>query len=148
VGTDEGAIDALLEPLLALLAQDKIDYTRFFRRLAQLGGDAEAELAAEVGEPWQGDAWQQWLSGYTRALAKQAGSAGARRAAMQAANPKYILRNYLAEQAIQAAEAGDYGQLERLYRALQNPFDEQPEHDKLAALPPAWAAAISVSCSS
>jgi uncharacterized protein YdiU (UPF0061 family) len=67
---------------------------------------------------------------------------------MRAVNPKYLLRNYLAEQAIQAAEAGDYSQLERLFAVLKQPYSEQPEHDKLASLPPAWAAAISVSCSS
>ncbi len=145
---DAQQLDAVLQPLLALLAEGGADYTRFFRRLALFGSDQEPALAAEVGEPWQQQAWQQWRSSYTAALTEQPADADQRQLSMLAVNPKYILRNYLAEQAIQAAEAGDYGQLERLFAVLKQPYAEQPEYDKLAALPPAWAAAISISCSS
>lgn len=145
---DEVQLDALLKPLLALLAEDGVDYTRFFRQLALFDSDREQALAAEVGEDWQAAAWQQWRSRYRAELASHTGDDAARQTAMRAVNPKYLLRNYLAEQAIQAAEAGDYSQLERLFAVLKQPYSEQPEHDKLASLPPAWAAAISVSCSS
>jgi uncharacterized protein YdiU (UPF0061 family) len=67
---------------------------------------------------------------------------------MLAANPKFILRNYLAQQAIAAAENRDYSELERLHDVLRHPFDEQPEHEAYAAPPPDWAREISVSCSS
>lgn len=67
---------------------------------------------------------------------------------MRAVNPRYILRNYLAQQAIERAEAGDFSEVKRLLKVLERPFDEQPEHAELADLPPAWAAEISVSCSS
>jgi uncharacterized protein YdiU (UPF0061 family) len=63
-------------------------------------------------------------------------------------NPKYVLRNHLAEEAIVAAEAGDFSGVQRLLKVLQRPFDEQPEHDALAGFPPDWAGQLQVSCSS
>ena len=141
-------VDALLEPLLKLLAECSADYTRSFRHLAQLGGSDAELLAAEIGAAWHQPNWQQWHNDYLAAVERGPEQAEQRRRAMLAVNPKYILRNYLAEQAIQAAEAGEYGQVERLFNVLSKPFDAQPEHNKLAALPPAWAESISVSCSS
>ncbi|WP_254245021.1 hypothetical protein [Hymenobacter sp. BRD67] len=71
---------------------------------------------------------------------------------MLRANPKYVLRNYLAQQAIEAAEAGDLTPLETLFRVLKTPFDEHPEHEALAARRPDWASnkpgSATLSCSS
>ena len=67
---------------------------------------------------------------------------------MQAVNPKYVLRNWVAETAIRAAQAGDFAPLLRIHACLQRPFDEQPEYAEFAAPPPDWAQALSVSCSS
>ncbi len=67
---------------------------------------------------------------------------------MRRSNPKYILRNYLAQKAIERAEQGDYSETERLLRLLQSPYDEQPEMDRYAAEPPDWGRHIEVSCSS
>jgi uncharacterized protein YdiU (UPF0061 family) len=67
---------------------------------------------------------------------------------MQRINPKYVLRNHLAEAAIRAAEDGDFGETERLHAILRRPFDEQPESAVYADFPPAWAESIEVSCSS
>ena len=63
-------------------------------------------------------------------------------------NPKYVLRNYLAQQAIDKAEVGDYKELEQLAEILRKPFDEQPEFEDYAKMPPDWGKRISVSCSS
>jgi uncharacterized protein YdiU (UPF0061 family) len=64
-------------------------------------------------------------------------------------NPKYILRNHLAEVAIRrAADARDYSEINRLHQLLTRPFDEQPENAAYAAEPPDWARQIEVSCSS
>ena len=71
---------------------------------------------------------------------------------MNRANPKYVFRNYLAVQAIDALAQGDAAMLERLMLVLQRPYDEQPEHDELAARRPEWArerpGASALSCSS
>ena len=67
---------------------------------------------------------------------------------MNAVNPKYVLRNYLAQAAIEKAQHKDFSEVERLLQVLQNPFDEQPENEHYAALPPDWASTLEVSCSS
>ena len=74
------------------------------------------------------------------ARAKREGiSDEARVSRMNAANPKYVLRNYLAQLAIDALEKGDASVLERLMKVLERPYDEQPEHDDLAERRPEWA---------
>jgi uncharacterized protein YdiU (UPF0061 family) len=67
---------------------------------------------------------------------------------MLAANPKYVLRNWLAESAIRQAREGDFSGVSRVLTCLRHPFDEQPEFEDLAALPPDWANGLEVSCSS
>jgi serine/tyrosine/threonine adenylyltransferase len=73
-------------------------------------------------------------------------------AAMNAVNPKYVPRNYLAQQAIDAMAQGDASVLERLMKVLERPYDEQPEHEALAARRPEWArnrpGCSALSCSS
>ena len=72
-----------------------------------------------------------------------------RQEAMKRINPKYILRNHLAQQAITQAEYNkEYSEVTSLMHVLQAPFDEHPELEKYAALPPNWAKSISISCSS
>jgi uncharacterized protein YdiU (UPF0061 family) len=67
---------------------------------------------------------------------------------MNCVNPKYVLRNHLAQAAIEKAQAGDFGEIETLRRLLERPFDEQPGMARYAAAPPAGTARIEVSCSS
>jgi uncharacterized protein YdiU (UPF0061 family) len=68
---------------------------------------------------------------------------------MKQVNPKYVLRNYLAQNAIQlAVEQKDYSEIERLRLLLTNPFAEQAERERYAAPPPDWGKRIIVSCSS
>jgi len=67
---------------------------------------------------------------------------------MNLVNPKFILRNHLADAAIRAAQAGDFSETERLMHVLRRPYDEQAEHEAYAAFPPEWASSIEVSCSS
>jgi uncharacterized protein YdiU (UPF0061 family) len=72
----------------------------------------------------------------------------ARRAAMDQVNPRYILRNYLAQQAIEAAERRDYSGLETLSLVLSRPYQDQPGCGRYAAEPPDWGRRLQVSCSS
>ena len=71
-----------------------------------------------------------------------------RQAAMDAVNPRYVLRNWIAEAAIRAARAGDFSEVEAVLDCLSRPFTLQPAHERFAAPPPDWAAGLAVSCSS
>jgi uncharacterized protein YdiU (UPF0061 family) len=67
---------------------------------------------------------------------------------MKRVNPKYVLRNHIAQAVIEKAENGDYAEVDRLLEVLQNPFDEQTEMERFAEPPPEGAKKIVVSCSS
>ncbi len=140
--------DALVGELFAWMDRLGADFTLTFRALC--GYDASLDAAAQFeAAGFVPDAGvRAWLSHYAQRLAGEARPTEERRAAMRRANPRLVLRNHLAEQAIRAAEAGDASVLERLARALSRPFDDDVEFDDLAALPPAWAASLQLSCSS
>lgn len=130
----------LIQKTLKLLHENKIDYTNFFRLLSD---DIEALITPEIRP-----AFTQWHRQYTARLAQEIRKTTERQEAMRQVNPKYILRNYLAENAIRKAEEGDYSEVMQLHAILRHPYDEQSQHDVYAALPPEWAADICISCSS
>ena len=80
-----------------------------------------------------------WMQAYQARVAADSLEPAQRRAIMQATNPKYVLRNYLAQLAIDAAEQQDYGMIRQLLEVLRHPYDEQPAHEAWAALRPDWA---------
>jgi uncharacterized protein YdiU (UPF0061 family) len=141
--------DALLREGYALLFDAEVDYTRFFRAL----GDVPAALASDdtldqlLGDVFyddarrqaQGDVLMAWLQRWHTRVSAESGSWDDRRRRMQAVNPKFVLRNYLAQQAIDAAEAGDASMVWRLLDVMRRPYDEQPEHADLAGKRPEWA---------
>ena len=96
----------------------------------------------------QRDLFDLWSASYQQRLEKEHDNDKQRAIKMKQVNPKYILRNHMAESAIKKAEKKDYSEIERLFNLLQNPFNEQPENEEYAGLPPQWAQEISVSCSS
>ena len=93
-------------------------------------------------------AFDAWAARYAARL--QAGPVGdAERALrMRRCNPKYVLRNHLAQAAIERATQGDMSEVQRLLRVLEHPFDDQPGNDADAAFPPDWAQHLEISCSS
>ena len=80
-------------------------------------------------------------------LAREASNDAERATRMNRVNPKFILRNHLAEVAIREAQAGDFSETHRLLRVLQRPFDEQDAAatERYAGFPPEWARSIEVS---
>ncbi len=95
------------------------------------------------------EAFDAWAQRYRERLAAEGSRDVERAERMNRVNPKYVLRNHLAEQAIRlAADQRDYTEIERLRALLARPFDEQPEYERYAAPPPDWATRLSVSCSS
>ncbi|MGL6150928.1 MAG: protein adenylyltransferase SelO [Aeromonas sobria] len=138
---------ALFRELFRLLAAHKVDYHLFLRRLGEVTGEGvwPASLLALLPEPL---IWQKWLERYRARLVHEESEDAVRKAQMDATNPKYVLRNALAQQVIDAADAGDMRPFERLFTALQRPYDEQPEYEDLATPAPAWYCGGELSCSS
>jgi uncharacterized protein YdiU (UPF0061 family) len=144
--------DPLLTGVFALLEAEETDMTLFFRNLASVpvGADpvdAEAWLAplreAFYDEQALAGPHRErvlaWLRDYAARVAQEGRPDEARIARMNRANPKYVLRNYLAQQAIDAAAQGDTSVIERLLRVLARPYDDQPGEDDLAQRRPEWA---------
>lgn len=135
------------------LQQHRPDFTLFFRTLSRLPAAVDPEKAAKIDAPLRDmfvdrSACDLWLAGWRARLAQTPWDDAERQAAMLAANPKYVLRNWLAEVAIRQAKAGDFSEVRRLLACLRHPYDEQPEFEAYAALPPDWANGLAVSCSS
>ena len=145
---------ALIDDLMRLMARTRVDYTLTWRLLADhrigVTGGVTGDVAPEPVRDLflDGAAFDAWVERYETRLRAEGSTDAERCARMRAVNPKYILRNHLAEIAIQRAEAGDYTEVQRLHQVLRHPFDEQPEHAAYAALPPDWAGSLSISCSS
>jgi serine/tyrosine/threonine adenylyltransferase len=139
---------ALADALLALMARDRVDFTIAFRRLADFASAEGADTAVVRDLFIDRPAIDAWASRYAARLRQEGSDDTERAARMRRVNPKYVLRNHLAQQAIDRAQQGDFGEIERLHRVLQRPFDEQPEHAADAGFPPDWAGRLAVSCSS
>jgi hypothetical protein len=94
-------------------------------------------------------AFDAWARRYGARLTKERSQDAERCERMNRINPKYVLRNYLAQQAIElATEKKDYSEIDRIHALLRDPFGEQPAMEAYAAPPPNWGKHLSVSCSS
>lgn len=144
--TADAADNDILVGLLDLMRRERRDYTRTFRLLSAVEkNDPVSPLRDEfIDRP----AFDRWFNAYRRRLLQEPQDDAERRRYMNAANPKYVLRNYLAQQAIEQAEKDDIGALSRLHQTLCQPYADQPEREDLAALPPEWGKHLTVSCSS
>lgn len=138
--------EKLISSLFALM-EKAVDFTNFFRRLSEVGQTADGDGGlADMFIDRAGFA--AWYQDYLARLETENSAVESRRRQMLAVNPKFILRNYLAQQVIESAEQGDFSELETLHDLLRKPFDEQPELAHYAAEPPDWARHIDLSCSS
>lgn len=129
----------LLNHFLNLLLDTRADYSRCFRLLSR--EDTLDQLIAELAGT---NAAKRWLAQYSERTADLED----RSHTALLYNPKYILRNYMAQIAIDKAKQQDYSEVHRLMQILQSPFDEHPDAEAYFALPPNWAKSLSVSCSS
>ncbi|KAI7735552.1 hypothetical protein M8C21_004741 [Ambrosia artemisiifolia] len=150
----------LTSKLLNNMAVDKVDYTNFFRLLSNIKADSttpdeellvplEAALL-DIGQERK-EAWLSWVKIYIEELCRSGVPDEDRKASMNSVNPKFILRNYLCQSAIEMAEQGDFEEVRRLLKVIESPYDEQPGMEKYAQLPPTWASRPGVcmlSCSS
>ncbi|HEX5127443.1 MAG TPA: YdiU family protein [Rhodocyclaceae bacterium] len=156
--------DTLVTDLFALLQATETDMTIFFRRLADVPVDAgvatearleplsEAFYDSSILDGTHGENLAAWLAKYAERIRNEDRPPVERIAHMQRTNPKYVLRNWIAQQAIDDATQGDTAKIERLLEILKNPYDEQPENEDLFTRRPEWArrkpGCSALSCSS
>ncbi|MEN1939521.1 YdiU family protein [Luteimonas sp. MJ246] len=137
----------LMRALQALMHRTGADMTRLFRALS----DIDVEAAAPAAAPLRGAfydpalpadhaaALEAWLARYAARCRADGLPREARVAGMHAANPRYVPRNYLVQQAIDRAESGDESGIAELLDVFRDPYGEQPGREAFAALRPDWA---------
>ena len=134
----------IIQQLENILYKSEMDMTLFFRSLSSIeAADLNAYLAQLKSysyspnfSAFEAD-WTNWLEIYAASLA--ANAVENRVEVMNKVNPKYVLRNYMAQLAIDEADKGNYGLIDELYTLLKRPYDEQPEMEKWFAKRPDWA---------
>lgn len=138
---------ALANALLTVLDRSKADFTTVFRLLADVRADSDA-VPAVRDHVLDLAGFDAWLADYRARLSAEQSDDAARAARMNRVNPKYVLRNHLAQAAIKKAQAGDFAEIETLRTLLARPYDEQPGMEAYAAPPPPGTQKVEVSCSS
>jgi uncharacterized protein YdiU (UPF0061 family) len=141
----------LIDSLLSLLEQQKYDYTLFFRQLSRCDVfDSTATHSIKLRDSFvDRQGFDNWIERYKKRLQEETQVTKERQACMLQVNPKYILRTYLAHQAINKATLEqDYSEIDQLLLVLQSPYDEHPDYEDYAKPPPDWGKEMAVSCSS
>jgi len=141
LGLEEPEDATLIQGLLDIMESEKLDYTNTFRNLMHtLTNKISPELSSEISK--------SWVVSFLKRHSIETMSQEKRLELMSQMNPKFILRNYMAQEAIEAAEKNDFLLLNTLLIVLTQPFEEFPEHQKFANKPPKWAKDLEISCSS
>jgi len=141
--------------LLNVLQLTETDMTIFYRRLAELDIHSIAKTdLSEIPQPLEEAYYQmaplkddqvvricRWLKDYANRSVLEFNDSGKtdRKLQMNRVNPKYVLRNYLAQLAIEQSEQGEHSILEELLEVMRQPYDEQPDYEKYAEKRPEWA---------
>jgi uncharacterized protein YdiU (UPF0061 family) len=139
----------IIEALENVLQLSETDMTIFFRELSNI----KKELSVGVGISLVNNAfynpkeiskttlksWEKWFTKYINRIKLEDDSDEIRKTKMDLVNPKYVLRNYMAQIAIDAANNEDYSVVNELHTILKKPYDEQPEFEKWYAKRPDWA---------
>jgi serine/tyrosine/threonine adenylyltransferase len=134
----------LSDQLLQLMASTQVDYTLFWRTFSeQMAGLGQASARDLFLDRAAFDAWRQGFEAWCDQQNMKPDTQ-----LMLRTNPAVVLRNHLAQNAIDAAQKGDFSEVAQLLAALQSPFALAHEHTHYASLPPDWAKTLEVSCSS
>jgi len=144
---DEEQDAKLIDELLNVFNHQEIDMTIFFRQLGALSSDdAELDIDQALKQLSPGFYTEKaskelcsWLVNYWQRRQQDSVTAEQRQQAMNKVNPKYVLRNYLAQQAIDKSEQGDHSMVLELLDVLRQPYDEQPDNEYLSLKRPDWA---------
>ncbi|MDZ7662212.1 MAG: protein adenylyltransferase SelO family protein [Thiohalophilus sp.] len=142
-------VDHYLAQMHAKLGlRENNDHTRLFRALCDFDSHPQASNAILRDMFVEREAFDSWAQRYRKQLQQEKSDDASRREAMRSVNPKYILRNYMAQIAIERARQNDFSEVDKLLELLRDPFAEHPHMALYAAEPPDWADQIEVSCSS
>jgi hypothetical protein len=145
---ERGEDGDLIRDFLGLLQESRADYTIVFRELSTFAS-AVGTGNEKVREHFLNrERYDSWAVRYAERLRGEGSRDDERRQSMNRVNPKYVLRNYLAQVAIEKAQDKDFSEIDRLLSVLQDPYSEQPGMDGYAAPPPNWGKHLPVSCSS
>jgi uncharacterized protein YdiU (UPF0061 family) len=158
--------ETLIDDLWSVMQASHADFSMTFRQLAYAPGLTQAragqvahDLGGTVGDgsgalqPFTDlfldrEAAGAWLARYRSRVALESAPWQQRVSGMLAVNPLYVLRNYLAQQVIEATQRGDFTDIAQMMTLLADPFTAQVGMERYAAMPPHWASKIEVSCSS
>ena len=123
------------------MESEKLDYTNTFRNLTQaLTNKITPELESEIAK--------SWINSFQKRHDRENFTLSEKLVLMNRTNPKFILRNYMAQEVIEAAEESNYLKLETLIKIITNPFEEHKDFQSFAERSPEWAKDIEISCSS
>lgn len=142
--TQQKGDNDLLDGLFALMIREGSDYTRTFRMLSVSEQHSAASPLRD--EFIDRAAFDSWFAGYRARLRDDPIDDAQRQQQMQSVNPALVLRNWLAQRAIEQAEQGEMSELARLHEALRQPFADRD--DDYINRPPDWGRRLEVSCSS
>lgn len=147
IAKDEDAV--LIESLIELLQLVETDMTIFFRNLGNVLKSDSVKMAFDKitaafydEKKVEGailENWHTWLGYYVNRISEETLTDAGRKEQMDSVNPKYVLRNYMAQLCIDQADKGDYSVLNELFELLKKPYEEQPEYQKWFAKRPDWA---------
>jgi uncharacterized protein YdiU (UPF0061 family) len=136
----------LIEALLQLMHANRADFTNAFRSLSTV--QKTSVYSAWRDQFFDRAAADAWLVQYRERLALESNSDAERAAQMNRINPKFILRNHLAQRAIEMAQGDDFTEVNRLHLILSRPFDEQLNFEQYALAPLPDEVVTDLSCSS
>ncbi len=140
--------DELIRDFLGLLQGSHADYTIVCRELSTFS-TADGAINEQLREYFlDRDRFDEWAARYRDRLRNECNRDEERRDRMIRVNPRYVLRNYLAQTAIEKAHNKDFSEVDRLFTVLQDPFTEQPGMEAYAFPPPNWGKHLAISCSS
>lgn len=143
----EAGDEQLMQDWLELMASEQVDHTNTWRALSHSA--LETSRYPVANQFRNKTRFADWFNRWLARLQQQTTTDAERQQLMKANNPKYILRNYLAQHAIEQAQVyRDFSEVNRLLQLLYKPFDEQPEFERYAAVPPESGKHLEISCSS
>lgn len=138
----------LIDELEDILHLTETDMTIFFRNLANFKKDSDVKAIELVKDAFYKPdevvanilkRWTSWFTSYALRLKKESLNDYQRKSRMNGVNPKYVLRNYMAQLAIDEADKGSFDLIKELFQLLKKPYDEQPKYEKWFAKRPEWA---------